>query len=260
MSAKKQPLEDLHIISTLGIHPTLATTITTTGILLTALAYTVLSSTPLTALGISTVIIGAVTYAITKGQPKIPPQASALLLQAGIENTSALVEEIGLKNKAIYLPTSKTGDKPKALIPLELPVELDKKTLPNRLIIKYGPKPTDMGLLIITPGSSIQGMVEAKQDCTASDLEAAITQVLVKILCLVDGLSLTFEDENLMVEVNNPRLENPKMWIFEIIGTPIASIIASITAEVLNKPVIINAESNTPPTCSVQLKILERET
>jgi hypothetical protein len=180
-------------------------------------------------------------------------------LQSGIENTSALVEEIGLRNKAIYLPSKVTGDKPKALIPLETPVELGKKTLPRRLIIKYGPKPTDMGLLIITPGSAIQGMVEPKPDYTAGDIESAVSQVLVGILCLADGAKATVSDERILVEAHNPRLENKNMWIFEIIGTPVASIIASIVAEVTDQKVTINSESNTRHTCSVELKIVERE-
>ena len=101
-------------------YSTLASGLMLTGVLLSALAFVILRSVPLTALGISTVIVGAVSFAIAKGQPKIPPQASAILLQSGVENISALVEEIGLKSKAVYLPSSITGDKPKAIIPLRL--------------------------------------------------------------------------------------------------------------------------------------------
>jgi hypothetical protein len=170
-----------------------------------------------------------------------------------------LVEEIGLRNKAIYLPSKITGDKPKALIPLDTPVELGKKTLPRRLIIKYGPKPTDMGLLIITPGSAIKGMVEPKPDYSAGDIESAVSQVLVGILCLADGAKATVNGDRILVEAQNPRLENRNMWIFEIIGTPVASIIASVVAEVTGQKVTIHSESNTRRVCSVELKIMEKE-
>ena len=36
-----------------------------------------------------------------------------------------------------------------------------------------------MGLLVITPGSAVGGMVEAKADCSAGDLESAISSVLL---------------------------------------------------------------------------------
>ncbi len=260
MSAKRLPKSshDNRFTKPSTNQPTLATTLTITGALLSILAYTVLNSTALTSLGISTILIGAVSYSITKGQPKIPPQASAILLQSGTENISALVEELGLKTKAIYLPSSMTGDKPKALIPLDPQVELGKKVLPKRLIVKYGPKPTDIGLLVITPGSAINGMVEAKPDYSAGELESAISQVLVSTLCLADGANATINDDEILVEAKNPRLENQKMWIYEIIGTPIASIVASVAAEVLDKPVTINMENNTRSKCTVELKVKEK--
>src|SRR5512146_1777952 len=99
MSAKRMPK------SSQSAYPIFPPTLILSGALLSALSYTVLGSTPLTGLGISTVLIGVIYYAIVKEQPKIPPQASAILLQTGVENTSALVEETGLKNKAVYLPS-----------------------------------------------------------------------------------------------------------------------------------------------------------
>lgn len=258
MSAKKLPEGRDCAISLTDRYSTLATSLTLTGILLCALAYLVLRSTPLTALGISTVLIGAVSFAIAKGQPKIPPQASAILLQSGVENISALVEELGLKTKAIYLPSSMTGDKPKALIPLEANVDFGKKVLPKRLIAKYGSKPEDVGLLVTTPGSAVGEMVEAKLDSSAGDLEAAISLVLAGTINLADGARVTMDNEKVLVEVQNPRLENKKMWIYTSLGTPIASIVASVVAQVLDKPVTINTEAPSRGKCVVKLKVLER--
>lgn len=216
-----------------------------------------LHSTPFTALGISTVLIGVVTFSIAKGQPKIPPQASAILLQSGIENTSALVEEIGLKNKAIYLPTAITGDKPKALIPLDAQVELNKKPLPQRLIVKYGANPNNIGLLIITPGSAASKIIEAKPNASTDDIESAISQVLVDILNLADGANAVVNQKQIVVEVFKPRLEDEKMWIYESLGTPIASIVSSIVAQVLNKPVTIEKEIIDQSKQVIYLKIVE---
>jgi hypothetical protein len=226
--------------------------------LLSVLAYLVLRSTPLTALGISTVLIGAVSFAIGRGQPKIPPEASGILLQSGVENISAMVEELGLRSKAVYLPSSMTGDKPKALIPLNSSLEFSGKVLPRRFIVKYGSKPEDVGLLVVTPGSAVGSSVEPKPDCTAGDLESALSQVLSGTVNLADSARVTMDVEKVLVEVSNPRLESNKMWIYESLGTPIASLVASVVAQVLDKPVSVESEVFSKGKCVIKLGLVGR--
>ncbi len=225
------------------------------------MAYLVLRSTPLTALGFSTVIVGGVSLALGRGQPKIPAQASEILLQSGMENISAIVEELGLKSKAVYLPSSMTAGKPQALIPMHSnphPPQLGTIVLPKRLIVKYGPQPEDMGLLVTTPGSAVAGMVTAKSDSIEGDLEAALTLVLVGTTSFADGARVTKEDEVIRVEISNPRLEYRKMWVYESLGSPLASIVASVVAEVLNKPVSVDSEQYSKGKCVIELKLTGR--
>jgi hypothetical protein len=239
-------------------YQTLAKCLALIGILLAVFSYTMLNSTPLTALGISTIIISTISFAIAKGQPKIPPEASAILLQASIENISSIVEELGLKSKAVYLPSSITGDKPKALIPFDSQANLGNKTLPKRLIVKYGKNPHDVGLLIITPGSTVGSLVEPKPDCSVQDLEASLSQVLLNTVNLADSLRVTMDEKKILVEVTNPRLENSNMWIYQIIGTPIASIIASATAQVLDKQAQIKNEQTGDGKTLIELEVAGR--
>lgn len=232
-----------------------------TGVLLTMVSFFVLRSTTLTGLGVSTIIISTVCYALSKGQPKIPPEASAILLQSGVENISALVEELGLKAKAIYLPSSMTSDKPQALIPLQSnphPPQLGKIALPKRLIVKHGPNSEDMGLLITTPGSAVADIVTAKADATEGDLESAVTLVLAGTINLADGARIKMADDRILVEVINPRLEHKKMWIYESIGSPIASIVASVVAEVLDQPVSVAEEKYRGGKGVIELKLVGR--
>ncbi|MCW4025649.1 MAG: hypothetical protein NWF01_11565 [Candidatus Bathyarchaeota archaeon] len=238
----KNKIAEVNTILFTNDYKILAASLSLIGVLLSFFSYTILYSTPLTALGISTVIISAAAFAIAKGQPKIPPEASAVLLQASVENISSIVEEIGLKSKAIYLPSTITGDKPKALIPLDTQAILGNKQLPKRLIVKYGKNPQDVGLLIITPGSTVSNIIEHKPDSSAQDLESAISQVLLNTVNLADNVRVMMDAEKVLVEVTNPRLENSNMWIYQIIGTPVASIIASVTAQVLEKQVQIKNE------------------
>ncbi len=203
-------------------------------------------------------MIAAVSFAINRGQPKIPPQASAILMQSGLENISTVVEELGLKSKAVYLPSTITGDKPKALIPLSSTEEFSRKILPNRFIVKYGSRPEDIGLLVITPGSAVASSVEAKPDYSAGDLESAVSQVLSGIVNLADGAKVTLDGERILVEVSNPRLEDDKMWINENLGTPIASMVASVVAQVSDKPVSVQSEVFGRGKCIINLGVVGR--
>jgi hypothetical protein len=231
------------------------------GLTLIAVAFIILQSTPITALGLSTIILGAVSLTLGRGQPKISPQASEILLQSGIENISAIVEELGLKSKAIYLPSSMTSGKPQALIPIDSnpnPPKLGNIVLPKRLIVKHGSNPEDMGLLVTTPGSAVARIITAKSDATDGDLEAALTLVLVSTISLADGAKAVMDEDKIRVEISNPRLEYRKMWVYESLGSPIASIVASVVAEVLDKPVTVDNEQYSRGKCVVGLKLAGR--
>ena len=81
-------------------------------------AYFILALTWLTALAISMVIMSFILLALGKAIPKLSPEVCNLVLETGIDNMSALIEELGIRNKAIYLTSSLTGNRPQALIPL----------------------------------------------------------------------------------------------------------------------------------------------
>jgi hypothetical protein len=75
---------------------------------------------------------------------------------------------------------------------------------------------------------------------------------------LADGARVTLDAEKILVEVINPRLEDNKMWVYESLGTPIATVIASVAAEVLDKPVSINSEHSSKGKCVIELKVVGR--
>jgi hypothetical protein len=171
------------------------------------------------------------------------------------------VEELGLKSKAIYLPSSMTSGKPQALIPIYSnphPPKLGNIVLPKRLIVKHGSNPDDMGLLVTTPGSAVAGIVTTKSGATEEDLETALTLVLVSKISLADGAKAVMDEEKIRVEISNPRLEYRKMWVYESLGSPIASIVASVVAEVLNKPVTVDNEQHSKGKSVIELKLTGR--
>ncbi|MFC2002195.1 hypothetical protein ACFLUZ_06850, partial [Chloroflexota bacterium] len=163
------------------------------GSLVSPSAYFILHQIWLTALGICMLILSLIFLALGKTIPKLSPEISSLLLETGIENIATLVEELGIRSKAIYLPSSLTSGRPQALIPLHSNPSppLITKALPQRLIVRYGTSPDDIGLLLSTIGSTAVGMLESRPDPTSTELESALASLFTGILGVADGTSVT---------------------------------------------------------------------
>ncbi len=108
-------------------------------------------------------------------------------------------------------------------------------------------------MLLITPGSAVRyGSI--KPDCSAGDVESAVSYPC-RTVSLADGAKVTMDSQKIRVEVSNPRLENKKMWIYESLGSPVASIVASVVTEVIDKPVTIVNERSSRGKLIVELKL-----
>jgi len=235
-------------------HTVLGLGLTLAGFMLSSASYLIMRSVPLTALGFSTVILGVTSLALGKGQPS--SEASGLLQEPGSENIAKLIEELGLTSKAVYLPSSLTGGKTQALIPLHANPHPPKpqSLLPKRFIVKYGPNPEDIGLLITTPGSTIASKSTSKPTPAPADLEATLSSVLTGTIDLADAVKVSTTGEKIIVEVSNPRLKHKSTQAYESLGSPLASIVASIAAEALDKPIIIDSETHEKHKSIIELK------
>jgi hypothetical protein len=214
------------------------------GLLSVPVFYFLLRSTPLTALGISLIVLGVISLGLARTRPEISPEVALILVQVGADNIAALVEELGLTSKAVYLPSSKTEGRPQALIPLLSNPGLPdiKASLPQRLITRYGPNPEDMGLLVTTPGSATVAMLDSPIGPTSAELESGLSHILVGMLDAADRVRVSRLDNLMTVEVSNPRIENKTTLASQCLGSPLASIVASLAAEALGKPIIIREE------------------
>ncbi len=219
-------------------------------------AYFILNQTWLSALGISLLILSFILLALARTIPRLSPEMCNLFLTTGIANTASILEELGIKTKAIYLPSSLTSDLPKALIPLHSNPALPQitRTIPQRLIVRYGSAPDDIGLLVSTIGSTAIGMLETKP--TLTELESALNSMLVGILGVADRASVTHHDKQIEVEINNHRLENKTAWSNYCLGEPLASIVATVVAEALNKTVTIKKEEHRKGKYHIELEVM----
>jgi hypothetical protein len=215
------------------------------GAIFAPIAYFLIASVPLTAIGISTIMIGFTSLALANARPFISPEASELILKTGMENTAALLEELGLRNKAIYLPSSLRGGRPQALIPLQGTIELARirKKIPGRLIVRYGDNPEEMAIAITTPGSFNPDKLEINLGPTPAEIESATTYVLTGLLDLANSVTVNIVGNRVTIEVNGARLHYEDVWYYRCLGSPIASIVATIACEALDKPIRIVDES-----------------
>jgi hypothetical protein len=219
------------------------------GGLFAPVSWVLVGSIPLVALGMSAVLLGVVALALGHSIPTVPPEASRVLLRTGLENLSALLEEVGLSTPAVYLPSRLASGRPAALIPLHgNPGPRIEKDLPRRLIVRFGPEPQDMGILVTTAGTAVMDLLspfagEADRPApTSGEMESAIGAAVVGHLDLADRVHVHRQGGALRVEIANPRLEHTDLWITRSIGSPLASIVATIVAEGLRSPVRITQE------------------
>lgn len=215
------------------------------GVIFAPVSYFIISSVPLTAMGLSAVMIGFACIALANTRPYLSPEACQLILRTGMENTSALIEELGLRNKAVYLPSSTRGGRPQALIPIgeDRQVEWVKENIPGRLIVRYGASPDDMAIAVATPGSINIDMLEAKPGPTGGDIQQAASYLLIGVLDIASGVNVSMADGQIAVEVSGARLDFEDAWYYRCLGSPIASILAAVSSEALGKPIRIKEET-----------------
>lgn len=226
------------------------------GVLFAPFSYFILGSVPLTAVGISTLILGFTCIALANTRPYISPEASQILLKTGMENTAALLEELGLKEKAVYLPSSLSDGRARAIVPLgEVNLQQIRK-IPGRLVVRFGSRPEDLALAFATPGGQILEMLEAPPGSSAGELEAAISYILVGVLDLASSVGVTLADGRVGVEITDPRLYWENIWYYRSLGSPLASIAAAICCEGLGKPVRIKEEQYDKGKAYIELEVL----
>ena len=178
------------------------------GAIFAPISYFVINSVPLTAAGISAIMIGFTCIALANARPYISPEASQLMLQTGMENTAALLEELGIRNKAVYLPSKMRDGHPQALIPLTDggSIQWIKEKIPGRLIVRYGLNPDEMAIAVTTPGSMNIDMLETRPGPTSGEIEAAANYILTGVLDIANSVAVNLADDSVNVEVSGPRL------------------------------------------------------
>lgn len=228
------------------------------GAIFAPVSHFILGSVPLTAMGMSAILIGFICVALANTRPYISPEACQLILKTGMENTAALVEELGLRSKAVYLPSTMRDGHSQALIPLVDGENIQRveKKIPGRLIVRYGVNPDDIAIAVTMPGSINIDMLETKPGPTADEIEAAVTYILTGVLDIANSVTVNLVDAQVDVEVSGSRLHYEDIWYYRCLGSPIASIVAAVSSEALGKPVRVREESYSKGKSRIVLEVL----
>ena len=228
------------------------------GLGLVVVALFFLNSVPLTSLGTAAVILSLIAFGLERSTPRLSPRMSLLLMEAGQDNIAALVEEIGSHTKAFYLPSSMTKDRPRAFIAVDSVPDFSsaKAFSQRRLIVHYGSASHDTGILVATPGSGIAALLEGRPGSTPEELEAALSKVLLGELDVARGVIVQSDATRLIVRLSGVSAEAPALACHELLGSPLASIVASVAAEALDRPVVIVREERHGDSVTIELDSL----
>lgn len=228
------------------------------GAVLAPVFYFVVGSVPLTALALSAIILGLVSTMLGGARPQITPEASQMMLKTGVENLAALLEELGLRSRAVYLPLPEGGGRPRALIPLseDGPLPSVGQALPGRLIARYGPNLEDMGLVVTTPGAVSLDGISLAPGGGPDQIEGVLNHILVGIMDLADGVSVHGLGDRITVEVVKPKLKYENIWFYRCLGSPLASIAATVTSQALARPVRVGSEEETKKGTTIEIEVL----
>jgi hypothetical protein len=212
--------------------------------------------------GIALLVLGGVLVVLEDSRPRVSPELSLLLMRAGYDNLARLLEELGLRARAVYLPSSLCHGTPRALIPLDVtgaslggigPVE-------ERLVTRFGNGSGDVGLLVSTPGSGVLRLLPGPVGPSMDELGAAMTALVAGTLDIASSIVVHEEAGHLWISYRGVRaMDERSAWALErTVGSPLGAIAASLVAESKNCPVVIESELWDKDMHTVELRVVTK--
>lgn len=241
----------------LSAYGRIGTSLLVAGAIATPVFYFVANSIPLTALGLSAVLLGVIALLLARSLPQLPPRAAQVLLETGLDNLAGLLEELGVEGRAVYLPSKLAAGRARALIPLHPNSGAPKgmREIADRLIVDYGPNPEDLGVLVTTPGTAAAGLLDGPPGASSAELESTLARILVGYLDVASSVQIVQEPGLVIASLGGVRFENRDSRTDRVLGTPLASIVATIVSEGLEQPITIGAEDRTGDRLVVRLEV-----
>jgi len=227
------------------------------GLSMVAVSLTWLASGEGAITGIALVVLGLVLISLSRASSGMSDAMAALLTMSGYENIERLVEELGLSERAIYLPSAMIRRGPRALLPLAMPGTLPSAdtTVYDRLVVQYGSGPSDVGLLVSTPGSGAIDLLSADVGDYPEGFENSLRTLAtgtIEVAHSVEVHALEAKTTVTFRGVNGDSASGDSA-MHRTIGSPLAAIAATLLAESLGRPVVVVSETQSRSVRTVHL-------
>jgi hypothetical protein len=225
---------------------------------LAPLSYYFLESIPLTATGISILILGLTVISLAEAEPKAASEACRTLIDTAMKHNAPALKKLDTKNKAIYLPRKMTNGYSHAIIPLDGQNNFHEllTASSSHRIPENSPHLEEGALVLTTTGNISLGLLNRKPGNSTMEIRLAMQHILVEVLDMATGASVDLQDSRLNIEVTGARVMDKDPVINQCLGSPIASIAAAISSEALEKPVRILEESCQKKTSKIVIEVL----
>ena len=201
------------------------------GLALSLFSYYILFNVTLTALGIACIVLG-LTIILTPSNP-IPKSVVHLMLENSCINIEALLEELNIKDKAVFIPPKK--ERVRAFIPLisnpEPPATTHLLEAPDRILTEVDGKPC---LMLFPPGSELVKMENLTQD---SSLEGSLRAVLVDLAEVTRSIKAVRNGDLVIVELKGIRTSVDLPRFKRVFGSLPTCIAACVLTTILNAPI-----------------------
>jgi hypothetical protein len=202
------------------------------GIIVSFFFYVFYGNIPLTAIGIGAIIIGIA--AIMLPEEPIPPATIRSLIESSALTIEAILEELKIESKAIYLPPNESYAS--VILPIkrieDLPFEeIDKRNV--FLLVKNVP-----AIKFYPPGCTIVKNILSYD----FSLNEALEKVLVDITEFCSKVMAIETAENIIVEITKPNMKEKLPHFSKCLGSLPASLVALTLATMKKTPIEILKE------------------
>ncbi len=202
------------------------------GFLFAEYAFLILISVPMTALGISCVILGATNILIPKSP--IPSKAIRSMIQGSCLTIEVLLNQFNAEERCIYIRHKE--DKVLAFIPLNANYDPSKtwqiREAPIRVVTEVGGDPA---LMVFPPISTDMLSLIGK----SSRAEEALRKILVEKLEFIESIKEVESGSKVVINMHRSRVETDLPRFRKILGTIPTSLAGCILAYLFDKPLIL---------------------
>jgi hypothetical protein len=242
------------------------------GVLVGVFGY-LIGISPILALGLGALLLGVII--LTLPEPTTSKTDRLIILSSlpSLLDIDALLEDLDIESRGIYIPISGFGAVPKVLLPIKEstppllpPVRLTRS---HRVFLTLGRNQNERGILLNPPGGEIVRALEnfLQVDLSTMKLEEFATRIGFGLETLnistrtvdvqVDGTAIRVSLQSISTTDLEERLRSEAPRLVAQIGSPATSAIAAAISKVTGKHVRINDSNFDGSRLTVALEVLE---